>query len=740
MKPLLAGLAFGLFTVFACRGNLQLPEPPQQHKPWHPDSAIPTNMLSAVETLFDQGFPDPRGCEYREIEVTVSGVWRGKVSLVKTRGWMLPAKSRETNRFAICWNGLIYPVAKISAPADLHAEITNVVPVPDWIRNPIGEEHTVLFTNASSTCVLLLLRCGETTAALKHWVPNRRLIRESQVEMRNPPTEIGGIENYDPYLQFAGDWAWAMFDRTICAHMRGDEALALATARQLAEVQPKIEAEAARRGFHRQLEYSGSPRQRTEKPYLDFLEQLPQLLADLERRAKEGNRVSLIESGLQNITNQTERIAALIRDLDLVQARQWGQPGSVNLPEDPIVSALIQEGDAAIEPLINCMETDQRLTRSVGFWRDFSRNRTVLPVSKAALAALQAILQASFQGGTPEIHAYWSRYKGMKLEDRWYAILNDDSAASRWLEVAAHITQPENATAFPGGGSMTNPASTNAPVRLRGEILRAKSNPSVTELMARRATEVPASNPNAYDLSAACQMGLYLSVWDAPAAGPVAKTLVKRCRTVMQYSEQQNSRPDERLGTFVAKLTLVCAQTGDTQAFEDYAAWLKTTTPEQLGFFLSESLEPLRKFPTNEVLQAAADSLFSDTNSLWSKLPWRGAGLSSTIEPEFISVPAFRRLLSRELDKKNVCGFIEWQATNMASFQITNYMSGSRGLALPEGDRPAIGTKIELRWCDWIAWALANAKQIPLFNPFAPIEKRDEAIQNAKGLLDPSVK
>ena len=148
----------------------------------------------------------------------------------------------------------------------------------------------------------------------------------------------------------------------------------------------------------------------------------------------------------------------------------------------------------------------------------------------------------------------------------------------------------------------------------------------------------------------------------------------------------------------------------------------------------------MRKFPTNEVLQAAADSLFSDTNSLWSKLPWRGAGLSSTIEPEFISVPAFRRLLSRELDKKNVCGFIEWQATNMASFQITNYMSGSRGLALPEGDRPAIGTKIELRWCDWIAWSLANAKQIPLFNPFAPIEKRDEAIQNAKGLLDPSVK
>jgi hypothetical protein len=735
MKPLLAGLALGLFTAFACRGNLQLPEPPQQHKPWHPDAAIPTNILSAAETLFEQGFPDPRGCEYREIEVAVSGVWDGRVSSIKTRGWVLPKKS-GTNQFAICWNGLIYPVAKISAPADLHAEITSVVPVPEWIRNPIGEERTVIFTNSSSTRVLLLLRCSETAAALKHWVPNRRLIRESQVEMRKPPTEIRGVENDDPYLQFAGDWAWAMFDRTICAHIRGDEALALATARQLTEVQPKIEAECARRDFQRQP-YWDSSRPGQQKPYLDFLEQLPQLLADLERRAKEGNRVSVVESGLQNITNQNERIAALIRDLDLVQARQWGQPGSVNLPEDPIVSALIQEGDAAVEPLINCLETDKRLTRSVGFWRDFFRDRTVVPVSKAALAALQTILQASFQGGASEIRAYWNRYKSMNLDERCYAILNDDSAASRWLEAAAHITQPENVTTFPGGCSMTKPVSTNAPVRLRGEILRAKSNPSVTGLMARRATEVPANKPNAYDLSAACQMGLYLAAWDTTAAAPVAKTLLKRCRTVMEYSDPQNSRPDERLGTFVAKLALACAQTGDAQAFEDYAAWLKTTTPEQLGFFLSESLEPLRKFPTNEILQAAADSLFSDTNSVWSKLPWRGAGLSSAIEPEFISVPAFRRLLSRELDKKTVCGFIEWQMTNMASFQITNYLSGSRELALPEGNRPAIGTKTELRWCDWIAWSLANAKQIPLFNPFAPIEKRDEAIQKAKGLLDP---
>jgi hypothetical protein len=87
-----------LFFACAARSELRLPEPPRQHAAWRPDASIPTNILSAAETIYEQGFPDPRGCEYREIEVAVSGVWDGKVSLVKTRGWVLPKKS-GTNQF-----------------------------------------------------------------------------------------------------------------------------------------------------------------------------------------------------------------------------------------------------------------------------------------------------------------------------------------------------------------------------------------------------------------------------------------------------------------------------------------------------------------------------------------------------------------------------------------------------------------------------------------------------------------
>ena len=138
--------------------------------------------------------------------------------------------------------------------------------------------------------------------------------------------------------------------------------------------------------------------------------------------------MSVIETGLTNLPAPPERVAALVRDLELVQARQWSQPGWVNPAEDPIVQALIREGDLAVEPLLDCLEKDKRLTRSVGFGRDFLRGRTVIPVTSAARVAVEAILHASFGRGTAEMRAYRSKYKGLRLEDRWYAILQDDAA------------------------------------------------------------------------------------------------------------------------------------------------------------------------------------------------------------------------------------------------------------------------------------------------------------------------
>ena len=61
-----------------------------------------------------------------------------------------------------------------------------------------------------------------------------------------------------------------------------------------------------------------------------------------------------------------------------------------------------------------------------------------------------------------------------------------------------------------------------------------------------------------------------------------------------------------RRGALLARLTQVRAQAGDAHAFDDYAAWLLTTSPADRDFPLAESLLPCRQYPANQVLLATA--------------------------------------------------------------------------------------------------------------------------------------
>ena len=708
-----------------------LPRPPKQKSAWNPPAtSLPTNYVTATELIFEQGLADPRGCDYREIEIGTGNVWNGDGGVVKTHGWVLPGRGEQ--RFAIGWNGLVYPAVSVGTNADLNADVMALATngFTSW-QSALPEGADVFPNTLQGIKGCLLLRLGKVDLATAYWLAlehrgidfRNELARRSSATNELTSTNEIKLSNADPYLTWAGDWAWSLFDRMICAHMRGDEKIALADARLLSAAQPPIEAECAQRGFKRQP-YWDSRQHKELQPYLNFLEQLPALLADLERREKEGVRVSVIRTGVTNISDQTQRVAALVHDLDLVQAHQWGQPGWVNLPEDPIVSALIAEGDAAVDPLLDCLEQDKRLTRSVGFGRDFHRGRTVIAVSSAADVALKSILQAGFSNAS-EMRAYWNQYKNLNLEDRWYAILNDDNARGRWPEAAANLVQPVNITRFPGGFSIEKPVPTNTPVTLRGEALRAKSHPSVTDLLTRHAVEIPTNNVGAYDLSSCCQMAEYLARWDVQAALPVAKTLSKRATTVMKYSGQQ-------LGNFVTQLSLARARAGDPTAFDDYAEWIVTTTPGQFEQSKLECLEPLRKFPTNALLQAGAEKLFSHTNSAWGRLPWKNNFGRGTIESELVAMPAYRVLLCRELERTNACGTITLERPGYVRYNIADLdQSGSFGITLPENSTATNGAKADIRWNDWIAIALANSKSITPFDPFATETNRDLAIRQA---------
>ena len=270
------------------------PEPPQQKMEWNAaTNFISPELESATKTLFEQGLADPRGCGYREIEIQIGDVWRGDGGKIKTHGWVLPNSSNSNQTFAICWNGLEYPIVSVGAQTNLQADmdlfISDVPTNSSRMRmalygRAIPEKMSVATDSILPIKACLLLRLGENDLAAKVWNACNASLENAR----------GQAQPKDPYLLLAGDWAWSLFDRTICAHMRSDVPLALVLTRKLTEIQPKIEAEAAKRGFPHPG-YNDTQKHEKERPYVFFLDQLPQLLADLERRTHEQKNKSVIE-------------------------------------------------------------------------------------------------------------------------------------------------------------------------------------------------------------------------------------------------------------------------------------------------------------------------------------------------------------------------------------------------------------------------------------------------------------
>ncbi len=154
--------------------------------------------------------------------------------------------------------------------------------------------------------------------------------------------------------------------------------------------------------------------------------------------------------------DQAKRIAWLIDSLDEVDARQWGQPGGVPLGMDRRVAALIVIGDPAVPALIDAVERDGRLTRSVHFWRDFARSRTVLSVREAALTAVMSILKVrvfepastgdnfTARGGdtaartAQRLREYWKTYGALPHDERMMKTLTDPKAGFEAVREAAY--------------------------------------------------------------------------------------------------------------------------------------------------------------------------------------------------------------------------------------------------------------------------------------------------------------
>jgi len=706
-----------------------IPVPPRQNQPWQPpETDIPAEYVNAISAAFQRGVADPRGCEYREVTVPFGSDGFGGFGRLNTRGWLLPRNGEHSPQFAILWNGVVFPVISVGPPASVEVDgrklVAFLIQQKAICENPPTapdrkrlEFPQIFFPGSFHYGVIcaLLLRSGETALAEKvyHYAVERHV-------------GIFPLSFQDNISRFA---LWSLFSRALAAHRYGDDKLALCYAEQY---EPLLKDDQA-----------------------EFVATARKLLAEQRRRTRKP-------------PVPKNEIDALILGLENVDARQYAQPGGVILGEDQRVKALIAVGDPAVEPLLECLEQDRRLTRSVSFHRDFAPQRHIIPVAEAAYVALCGILQQSFSfvganSGDPsgngieyrkelarQIRRHFERYRNMSFEDKWYHILqNDDEPVELQLQAAANICRKSNVKEIPhsGGGLTVTVTDPNAAsVQLTGEALRSKSNPSVSELLNRRAVEyLPVDESAAASSRAfvnAQRMALYSAVWDLPKSLPALRQVSDAIyRELRKYESLESDRFE-----WLVPLTIQRARAGDLAALRQYCETLLANPESILGKngqnAWGKFLQPLYSFPEDATVIATAEKIFNTTGTAWSEYFGKfgdARKIQQWLFAEFMRLAPYRKHVENGLKDKTA--ILKWQTIiigDRVDFRLEFLDSGGSGSYGDQADRvksdprfPGDRSTQILRVCDVYARALSALKDggYPEFQNYWDEKERDKAIE-----------
>jgi hypothetical protein len=709
-----------------------LPSPPQQHAAWAPPvGALGAKATSAIAVLFDQGLADPRGGAYREIAVRVRSVW-GSEEVVRTHGWVIAPS------FAVAWSGLVVPIEETAGPADLRADVAAMIARDEDTRAKEARDYPTrtfyrfrhAWTDRASTSfetllpirVALLLRLGEGELARRVW--------DAWHVGMSADTNDDAAHLADPYLMFAIDFTWALFDRAVNAYALGDDRLARASADPLASLHAEVNRVARDRGFTVQGD-----------DYLPFLEPLALLRAELERRRRP-------------VAPPADRVGALIASLEAVAARQMSQPGGVDLARDPAVIALVREGEPAIEPLLAALEGDPRLTRSVSFHRDFSHGRELVPVAEAAYVALSAMLgSATLLRRYPDLttsvgrreaaaalRAFAAAHRGETPEDRWYGVLADDrSTREQWIEAAGAIAGDERVD-DPRGWGGTRPAPRERPPP--GEALRSRT-PSVTELLVRRlealradGTVVGNGSPYRVNVLLTGQIAMALGAWDPKGGADALRAEVDRATRFIRSADLlQNGMDAEYAALLVARHTMALARGGDQDAVPRFTRWLREVSIPKLGTNWRHAFEPTWRYADHPAVRAFLRWAFHDPRSPY--LPLLGTGPSprelDLLETPLVDVPIFKERVVADLRDRRVVGTLRPLSDN-------GYTVACGSFALSAGAEEPLSftAPAPIRYCDVIAYALTSfraPKDAPAFRLYWPEARRDGAIADLTAYL-----
>ncbi len=482
--------------------------------------------------------------------------------------------------------------------------------------------------------------------------------------------------------------------------------------------------------------------------YFPFLKTFPMLLRDQERRHQ--RKIPLRDPA--TATNKEEKIAALIDQLETISARPKNEfYADDSLSGSPTVQSLVNEGWDAIEPLLQCYEHDERLTRIIPVDHfSFNTERRIVAVRSVAYAALENILEtaqfaphfsgreniaekaAIYQTSALAIQTYWKKYRNYSRDERLYRILKDDHG--QWLEAATIIVQTTN-----------NP--------MLAESLRSKNNPSISELLVKRADDTFDQGTNKADdasaLNSACSLAFCLTQWDPQTA---LKTIQRLCALSFEKLAPTNYSSlfsHQYLVGQLPQLVEFRAIVGDTNSLDEYARWLQSIDPVHFFMKIDSILSPVKQFSEAQAWTKVWTYLFDDEQSVWfnylqqQSTPNSTSMSSPTINvgeyfgTQFINKIPFRKFVAQLLHDKSACGKIVGETAH--GYWLDERLSIMRpyGFTVPS---PADGSDIDgkkFRTCDFYAWLFSNRiEDASAFQLYWNEATRDNAIIAIEKKLD----
>jgi hypothetical protein len=494
------GLGLLLSPVLA---DIYIPEAPATNpatspstKPSTQPASRPTTLPAAdaaeLDRLFKRGLFDATTRPFVRFQVSVrnftgGGNWESVVGFL-----MEPRADDGEHRlpYAILLDGSPRPITTRTEPADFLKEcqrIINAAESQPAADNRFGRADDVFWDDRDSVIpakpsrflAAWLHRLGHNAAAA------RMLELRRAMEIDADPNKPSDEEIQVPRKLAAWNW-----------YSRGAQAFV---------VRADAEALFYLRWQVRFFPDSIKPLGRREDPddKTDWFPQGGEMLAELQRREREGTFGKPPPATPKEIASWpvNQRIDYWISRLEDVDSRSIEHGGFIQLYNDARVDALIKIGDPAVPALIDCLDRDRRLTRSMHLGRESDFQGTVIGVREAALTAIMCILRTrefqaerasqNFTARGPDVargmarrlRDYWRRYGHLPFDERMMAILQaPDTHPEIRQEAASNLEQL--------GGELRYSSAGNPYAKARNEgvpnpALAKFKNPTVAEAILR---------------------------------------------------------------------------------------------------------------------------------------------------------------------------------------------------------------------------------------------------------------